>query len=159
MSTVSQRELESRLWAAANSLRGPVDPADFKAYVFPLFFFKWISDGHDEDRAKAVVMYGEDDELTALPENYRFVVPEGCHWNDLRKVSVNVGVTLQNILDRLQQANPERLAAIFGDVAWGNTERLPQTALLNLIDTFNTLRLDSANVQGDVLGAAYEYLL
>lgn len=156
---LTQQELESRLWAAANSLRGPVDPADFKAYVFPLFFFKWISDGHDEDRAKAVAMYGEDEELIGLPENYRFIVPEGCHWDDLRKVSVNVGVALQNILDRLQQANPERLAAIFGDVAWGNTERLPESSLLNLIDTFNTLRLDSANVQGDVLGAAYEYLL
>ncbi len=37
-------ELESRLWAAANSLRGPVDPADFKSYVFPLLFLKWVSD-------------------------------------------------------------------------------------------------------------------
>ena len=44
---VTQQELESRLWDAANSLRGPVDPADFKAYVFPLLFFKWISDTWD----------------------------------------------------------------------------------------------------------------
>ncbi|MEI6136958.1 MAG: class I SAM-dependent DNA methyltransferase [Chloroflexota bacterium] len=156
---LTQQELESRLWAAANSLRGPVDPTDFKAYVFPLFFFKWISDGHDEDRAKAVALYRSNEELIALAENYRFAIPDACHWDDLRKVSVNVGVALQNILDRLQQANPERLAAIFGDVAWGNTERLPEASLLNLIDTFNTLRLDSANVEGDVLGAAYEYLL
>ena len=34
--TLTQQELESRLWAAANSLRGPVDPSDFKAYIFPL---------------------------------------------------------------------------------------------------------------------------
>ena len=41
---ITQQELESRLWAAANSLRGPVDPSDFKAYIFPLLFFKRISD-------------------------------------------------------------------------------------------------------------------
>lgn len=41
---LTQRELEQALWAAANALRGPVDPGDFKAYVFPVMFFKWISD-------------------------------------------------------------------------------------------------------------------
>lgn len=41
---MTQRELEATLWAAANALRGPVDPGDFKAYVFPVMFFKWISD-------------------------------------------------------------------------------------------------------------------
>lgn len=45
---ITQQELESRLWAAANSLRGPVDPSDFKAYIFPLLFFKRLSDGWDE---------------------------------------------------------------------------------------------------------------
>ncbi len=49
---ISQQELESRLWAAANSLRGPVDPSDFKAYIFPLLFYK-LSDGWDEEHARA----------------------------------------------------------------------------------------------------------
>ena len=51
---LTQQELESRLWAAANSLRGPVDPADFKSYVFPLLFFKWASDTWDLEHAAAV---------------------------------------------------------------------------------------------------------
>ena len=42
-------QLESHLWEAANILRGPVDAADFKTYVFPLLFFKRISDVHDEE--------------------------------------------------------------------------------------------------------------
>jgi hypothetical protein len=40
-------QLESHLWEAANILRGPVDAADFKTYVFPLLFFKRLSDVHD----------------------------------------------------------------------------------------------------------------
>jgi type I restriction enzyme M protein len=51
---LTQQELESRLWAAANSLRGPVDPADFKAYPFPLLFFKWIFDTWEWEHAWAV---------------------------------------------------------------------------------------------------------
>lgn len=38
MTNLSQ--LESHLWEAANILRGPVDAAGFKTYVFPLLFFK-----------------------------------------------------------------------------------------------------------------------
>jgi type I restriction enzyme M protein len=159
MGPLTQGELESRLLDAANSLRGPVDPADFKAYVFPLLFFKWISDTWEWEQRRALDVYGGDAELAALPENYRFVIPEGCHWSDLRKISENVGVALQNILDRLQAANPDKLAGIFGDVAWGNKERLPEPALLNLIDTFTRLDLNPEAVPHDMLGNAYEYLL
>jgi type I restriction enzyme M protein len=41
-------ELEFHLWESANILRGPVDAADFKTYVFPLLFFKRISDVYTE---------------------------------------------------------------------------------------------------------------
>ncbi len=156
---LSQQELESRLWAAANSLRGPVDPSDFKAYIFPLLFFKRICDTWDDEHAAASELYGDDDKLVALPENYRFQVPDGCHWSDLGRAHENVGVALQNILDRIQEANPETLAGIFGDVPWGNKEKLPEHSLLNLIDAFHTLDLSPSKVGHDVLGNAYEYLL
>ena len=79
-------------------------------------------------------------------------MPEGCHWRDLRKVHENVGVALQNILDRIQQANPDTLAGIFGDVAWGNKDKLPEHALLNLIEAFHSLDLRPSTVGHDVLG-------
>jgi type I restriction enzyme M protein len=155
--TLSQ--LESRLWAAANSLRGPVDPADFKSYVFPLLFFKWVSDTWDLDHATAVKDFGDDLNEEVEADYHRFAIPDSCHWADLQKVSTNVGVALQNILDRLAEANPETLAGIFGDVAWANKDRLPEAALLNLIDSFDRLILNRTVVPNDMLGAAYEYLL
>ena len=156
---VSQQELESRLWAAANSLRGPVDPSDFKAYIFPLLFYKRINDSWDAERARAIVDFEDDltDEIEA--DYHRFVIPPGCRWVDLRRVAENIGVALQNILDRIQQANPETLAGIFGDVPWGNKDKLPETALLALIESFGTLNLSPEAVGHDVLGNAYEYLL
>jgi len=156
---VTQQELESRLWAAANSLRGPVDPADFKAYIFPLLFFKRISDAWAEEHDEAVVKYGPRLSGEIEADYHRFVVPKGCRWPDLRRIPENVGVGLQRILQRIEAANPETLAGIFGDVQWGNKDKLPEVALLNLIDTFGSLNLAPARVGNDVLGAAYEYLL
>jgi type I restriction enzyme M protein len=138
---LSQQELESRLWAAANSLRGPVDPSDFKAYIFPLLFYKRINDSWDAERERAIADFEDDltDEIEA--DYHRFAIPSGCRWVDLRRVAENVGVALQNILDRIQQANPETLAGIFGDVPCG------------------TMNLSPEAVGHDVLGNAYEYLL
>jgi type I restriction enzyme M protein len=156
---LTQQELEGRLWAAADSLRGPVDPADFKAYIFPLLFFKWISDTWDMEHQEAVVVYGLEVRDEEEADYHRFTIPDGCHWSDLRATTTNVGVKLGLILDRLQSANPAKLAGIFGDVAWGNKERLPETSLLNLVNAFNRLTLNPEVVPHDVLGAAYEYLL
>ena len=71
----------------------------------------------------------------------------------------NVGVGLQTILQRIELANSDTLAGIFGDVQWANKEKLPEHALLNVIDEFSTLDLSPPNAPGDTLGAAYEYLL
>ncbi|MFM2167528.1 MAG: hypothetical protein RIS79_1899, partial [Verrucomicrobiota bacterium] len=77
-------QLESHLWEAANILRGPVDAADFKSYVFPLLFFKRLSDVHDDEHAAALKEFDGDEEAALFPENYRFQFPEGCHWSDVR---------------------------------------------------------------------------
>jgi type I restriction enzyme M protein len=151
--------LQSLLWAAANALRGPVDPGDFKAYVFPVMFFKWVSDNWDYQHAQALADW--DDELTDEIENadYQpFVLPSGCHWSDVHNTAVNVGSKLNATLQRIEQANPD-LAGVFGDVNWGNKDRLPESALVALLDAFHGVTLNPEHVQGDMLGAAYEYLL
>jgi type I restriction-modification system DNA methylase subunit len=103
------KSLESHLWEAANILRGPVDAADFKTYVFPLLFFKRISDVHDEEYDAAMKEFDGDEEAALFPENYGFQVPDGSHWRDVRKVAKNVGQALQNALRGIEQANPHTL--------------------------------------------------
>src|SRR2546423_7365061 len=88
-SAVTLNQLEPHLWEAANILRGPVDAADFKTYVFPLLFFKRISDVHDEEYQAALAEAGGDEEYARFPQNYRFQVPEDCHWRDVRSVAKN----------------------------------------------------------------------
>ncbi len=52
-SGLTQKELESYLWGAATLLRGLVDASDYKQYIFPLLFFKRLSDVWDEDYLQA----------------------------------------------------------------------------------------------------------
>jgi type I restriction enzyme M protein len=152
-------QLESHLWEAANILRGPVDAADFKTYVFPLLFFKRISDVHDEERRAALKVYEGDEEAAQFPENYRFQVPEGCHWRDVREVATNVGQALQTALRGIEQANPQTLYSIFGDAQWTNKERLPDALLRDLMEHFSRLPLGNFAAEADILGQAYEYLI
>ena len=118
-------QLSSSLWKAAWHLKGPVDAADFKTYIFPLLFFKRLSDVHDEEHEAALQEFDGDGEAALFPENYRFQIPEGCHWADVRQVAVNVGQALQIALRGIEQANPHTLYGIFGDAQWTNKDRLP----------------------------------
>ena len=159
MSALSLSQLESHLGKAAWLLKGPVDAADFKTYIFPLLFFKRLSDVHDEEHAAALKEFGGDEEAALFPENYRFQVPEGCHWRDVRKVAVNVGQALQTALRGIEPANPHTLYGIFGDAQWTNKDRLPDKLLRDLIEHFSALPLGNSAAEADVLGQAYEYLI
>jgi len=152
-------QLEGHLWEAANILRGPVDAADFKTYVFPLLFFKRISDVFDEEYAAALAESGGDEEYALFPQNYRFQIPKGSHWSDVRVVTTNVGQALQKAMRGIEKANPETLYGIFGDAAWSNKDRLPDSLLRDLIEHFSSIALSNAAAQADILGQSYEYLI
>jgi len=152
-------QLESHLWEAANILRGPVDAADFKTYVFPLLFFKRISDVHDEEYQSALEESGGDDDYALFPQNYRFQIPERCRWQDVRTITTNVGQALQKALRGIEKANPETLYGIFGDAQWTNKERLSDALLRDLIEHFSRINLGNHAAQADVLGQSYEYLI
>jgi type I restriction enzyme M protein len=156
---ISLSQLESHLWEAANILRGPVDAADFKTYVFPLLFFKRISDVHDEEYQAALAEAGGDEEYARFPQNYRFQVPEDCHWRDVRGVTSNVGQALQKAMRGIEKANPETLYGIFGDAQWTNKDRLSDALLKDLIEHFSRISLGNAAAESDILGQSYEYLI
>jgi type I restriction enzyme M protein len=86
---VELNELESHLWGAANILRGPVDQADFKNYVFPLLFLKRVSDVYDEGFQQAFDESDGDVDYASFAENHRFQVPEAGHWDGLRNVDAS----------------------------------------------------------------------
>lgn len=155
---MTQRELESYLWGAAIVLRGLIDAGDYKQYIFPLVFLKRISDVYDEEHAAALEAY-EDEEFADLPENHRFAIPEGCHWDDIRSITENIGQTLLSAMRAIESANPDTLPGVFGDGDWGNKDLLPDSTLSELIEHFSTRTLSIANLPEDELGNGYEFLI
>ena len=73
MEKLTLSQLEQYLSKAAWILKGPVDASDFKVYIFPLLFFKRISDVYDEEYALALEESSGDKEYAALPEFHRYV--------------------------------------------------------------------------------------
>jgi type I restriction enzyme M protein len=156
---ITQQELESYLWGAAKILRGHVQAGDYKQFIFPLLFFKRLSDVYDEEYAKALAESGGDEAYAAFAEQHRFVIPDGAHWRDVRAVAKNAGKAIQTALRHIESANPGKLDGIFGDAPWTNRERLPDEMLKNLIEHFSTRVLDRKAVPEDELGNAYEFLI
>ncbi len=152
---ITQQQLESYLWGAANLLRGHMDAGDYKQFIFPLLFFKRICDVWDEEYQLAVEEYGGVD----FRENHRFQIPEGAHWADVREQTTEVGRAIQEAMRAIETENADQLYGIFGDAQWTNKERLPDATLRELIEHYSTLTLSTANVNEDELGQAYEYLI
>jgi type I restriction system adenine methylase HsdM len=152
-------ELEQYLAKAADLLRGSIDQADFKAYIFPLMFFKRISDVYFEEFQEALDESGGDHEFAAFGENHRFAVPEGNLWLDVRERTENIGTALQTAFREIEKANPETLYGIFGNANWTNKDKLPDRKLADLIEHFSTKTLSNKSVAPDVFGNAYEYLI
>jgi type I restriction enzyme M protein len=159
MSQATQQDIESWLWESANILRGPVDPANLRDFVFPLLFLKRLSDTWDEEEAAAAEKFGTDINEEISATFHRFQIPKGCHWSDLRKAAENQGVLIQRMTQKIEEANPELLAQIFGNAPWADHNKMPPERLERLVAHFSQQDLSPSKVSNDLMGGGYEYLL
>ena len=155
---LSRRSLESYLWGAATLLRGLVDASDYKQYIFPLMFFKRLSDVWDEDYREALDETGDEGYATDTA-NDRFIIPAGAHWSDVRTAPRNVGRALLGAFQAIEAANSERLQGVFGNAPWTDKGQVPDATLKNLIEHFSKQDLTLERVPEDELGNGYEYLI
>ncbi|EHZ2589756.1 type I restriction-modification system subunit M [Vibrio parahaemolyticus] len=155
---MNKNKLEDLLWGAAEFLRGQIDASDYKQYVFPLLFFKRLSDVYLEEYNEALELHEGDAEYAAMSMYHRFDIPKEASWEKVRNTSKDIGEAIQNAL-RLIEAKNERLHGVFGDAQWTNKERLPDHLLSDLIQHFSKIPLGIKSVAQDDLGEAYEYLI
>ncbi len=166
--SISLDTLKSFLWGAATLLRGQIDAAGYKEYIFPLLFFKRISDVYDEQYAAYVEEGGEDYAQSQI-ETMPIRIPEGAHWIDVRQVTENVGTQLSAAFLAIEQANPGEeidgrivggLSGIFGarDI-WTNKHKISDAIISSLIEHFSQYTLNIATCPADEMGQAYEYLV
>lgn len=168
MAKITIEDLKSFLWSAAEDLRGQIDAAGYKEYIFPLLFFKRISDVFDEQYA-AFVAEGGEEYAQMQADELVIRIPEGQHWQDVREVTEDVGQRLVEAFIAIEQANPAReadgrmvggLDGIFGPKdGWTNKNKMPDAIITSIIENFSRYNLSLANCPADEMGQAYEYLV
>lgn len=157
-----KNQLFAHLYEACNILRGPINQDEFKDYVTPILFLKRVSDVYDEETQAALEESGGDEEFAAFDENHSFVIPDGCHWIDIRNASQDVGLSIVKSMNGIERANPETLSGVFSsfdDVTWTDKSKLSDERLKNLIEHMSSLKVGNQNYSADVMGDAYEYLI
>ena len=159
--TTSQK-LFSHLFEACNILRGPINQDEYKSYVTPILFFKRISDVYDEETQIALEESGGDEEYASFAENHRFIIPDGCHWQDVREASENVGVAIVTAMNGIERANPDTLSGVFSsfdDANWTDKTKLSDERLKDLIEHMSKIKVGNSNYSADVMGDSYEFLI
>lgn len=156
------QNLYNFLFEACNILRGPVSQDNFKDYITPILYFKRISDVYDEETQAALDESGGDKEYASLPEQHRFVIPDGCHWIDIRERTENLGAAIVGAMRGIELANPDTLygvLSVFSAQKWTDKKNLSDSKIRDLIEHLSTRRLGNKDYPADLMGDAYEVLL
>ena len=156
------QNLYNFLFEACNILRGPVSQDNFKDYITPILYFKRISDVYDEETQAALDESGGDNEYALLPEQHRFVIPDGCHWIDIRERTENLGAAIVGAMRGIELANPDTLygvLSVFSAQKWTDKKNLSDSKIRELIEHLSTRRLGNKDYPADLMGDAYEVLL
>lgn len=151
-------QLKQFLWRSADILRGKIDSSDYKKYIFGLLFYKRISDSWDEEYKKVLEEY-HDEEVARADHNHRFQVPKDCRWEIIQKQAEGIGQKLNEIFDKLTNANSPKLDKIFDDLDFANKDKFPNETLQRLINNFSRHNFGDNYISSDLLGDAYEYLI
>lgn len=158
----TSKELYNFLFEACNIIRGPVSQDAFKEYITPLLYFKRISDVYDEETKAALELSDGDEEFAALPEQHRFVIPDGCHWEDIRQRTTDLGSAIIGAMRQIELANPMTLygvLSVFSTANWSNKNVFSDEKLRDLIEHMSKKRLGNNDYAQDLMGDAYEMLL
>lgn len=174
---ITLEKLEKYLWDSAVILRGLIDAASYKEYIFPLVFFKRISDVYDEEylqHFQEAVDMGSDEAdaheyAQGQMENSSIQIPDGAHWNDVFNITEDLGQKLKEAFNAIERANSAKkiegrfvggLEGVFGDKnIWTNKTKMPDATIRALLNHYNSLTLNLAECPADEMGTGYEYLI
>lgn len=182
MTKILQRDVNNAAWAACDTFRGAVDPAQYKDYILAMLFLKYVSDAWREHYEQYREQFGENEErIRRRLERERFVLPVvdvvGSDGKSERVVADyyslferrdadNIGELINIVLDAIEEANKAKLEGVFRNIDFNSEANLGRTRERNrrlkmLLGDFHTPELDMrpSRVSEDVIGNTYIYLI
>jgi type I restriction enzyme M protein len=179
---LTQQEVNATAWAACDTFRGVVDPAQYKDYILVTLFLKYISDYWRELNANLRAAFGEEEErIRRKLQRERFVLPM-VEIKDVgtgevtdrfladfyslyeRRNLGNLGELFNMVLEYIESANKEKLDGVFRNIDFNSDTSLGpikdrNRRLKNLLNDYAKLDLSPSNVTEDVIGNTYIYLI
>jgi type I restriction enzyme M protein len=181
---IDQKDISNAAWAACDTFRGVIDPAQYKDYILVMLFVKYISDSWKDHYERYRKQYGDDDaRIRRRLERERFVLPYAelkdhktgevtdrflADFYSLyeRRAAANIGELINIALDHIEEANKSKLEGVFRNIDFNSEANLGKTKdrnrrLKNLLEDFNKPQLDMSpsKVSEDVIGNTYIYLI
>jgi len=166
------KSLETWIWDAACSIRGAKDAPKYKEFILPLIFAKRLCDVFDDElnriadqvgsRAKAFKLVKADKKLVRFYLPLQPKNPDDPVWTVIRMLSDKIGEQLTTYLRAIADANP-LLKGIIDRIDFNATTHgvrdLADDRLSNLIEAISAKRLGLGDVEPDIIGRSYEYLI
>lgn len=179
---LTQQDVNNTAWAACDTFRGVVDPAQYKDYILVMLFLKYISDLWADHYAEYQKEYGNNEERVRRKlERERFLLPYVelkdektgqvtdrflADFGSLyaRRKASNLGELINIVLDHIEEANKAKLEGVFRNIDFNSEANLGKTKdrnrrLENLLGDFSKLDLRPSRVSEDVIGDTYIYLI
>lgn len=169
----NEKSLESWIWSAACAIRGAKDAGKFKDFILPLIFVKRLCDVFDDEIDKIAKNVGSRKEalkrIEADHSRVRFYLPLRAKdpetqdtWSVIRTLSTKIGEDLTRIIREVASENSV-LDGVIDTVDYNATTRgqreIDDDRLSNLIEAISQKRLGIKDVEPDIIGRSYEYLI
>ncbi len=187
-SKIDQKDINNAAWAACDTFRGVVDPAQYKDYILVMLFLKYISDVWQDHYEEYQKQYGNEDvRIRRKLERERFVLPvvKLTTKNDKtgiekvldefpatyyslyeRRSAANIGEMINIVLDHIEESNKSKLEGVFRNIDFNSEANLGKTKdrnrrLKQLLEDFHKpqLNMKPSLVSEDVIGNTYIYLI
>lgn len=167
--------LIKELWEAAVTLRGSIEPADYKRYVLPIIFLRFLSMRYEKRREELEKLladpksdyFTEDPKAIQStledPDEYRsanvFIVPERARWDYIRGKAQadDIKIVLDDALQLLEDTYPDKLKGLLPRIYAGSN--MSRDGVAGLINLFSKDIFKRDHNGEDVIGRVYEYFI
>jgi len=152
-------QIEKSLWAAADKMRGAMDPGEYKHVALGLLFLRYVSVAFDAKRAELVVdPYADAEDAEEYQAANVFWVPEAARWARIaaNAKQADIGQQIDAAMRAIEEDNTtlkDALPRVYG------REALDRSIVTGLIELFGNLRLTGARADFDMIGRIYEYFI
>lgn len=166
---LTQQQVNQAAWAACDTFRGAVDPAQYKDYILVMLFLKYISDlWNDHLQTYRKQFGGDETRIRRRLERERFILPEGASFYDLHeaRTEANIGELINIALEKIEDQNRAKLEGVFRNIDFNSEANLGRVKdrnrrLKNMLEDFAkpALDLSPSRVTEDIIGECYIYLI